>query len=385
MQCFIYQKLVDLYGNVPYTEALQGTAFSTPKYDDAKTIYESLITKLDQAVTEMKAATFPGSDPSDIVFNGNKTNWIKFANSLKLRILMRQSYMPGRMAYITTEIAKCVADGFMTSGNVTSSPGYIKQPGKLNLFYGTYGYTDQDQEGGTYRFRKMNSVVINWLKSSNDIFRLTRLATPKVGGTVGNTADYIGVPLGPTGAINSYLETLVSSIGSIQVVKGDATRRMIVMTAAEVYFNLAEAAQRGVPGIGTAQTNYENGVRWAFRLAAATQTGTATATDAAADAAANGYLTSTAVNADWSASPDKLAAILIQKWTAFCHIDGLEAWSDYRKSGGISCPTSPKSQVAAASAEPVRLLYPLRENQVNGANVPANIDRFTSKIFWDVN
>ncbi len=387
MQAFIYQKLVDLYGNIPYTEALQGTNFSTPKYDDAKTVYESLITKLDQAITEMKAATFPGSDPSDIVFNGSKTNWIKFANSLKLRILMRQSYMPGRMAYITTEIGKIVAEGsgFMTTGHVTSSPGYIKQPGKLNLFYGTYGYTDQDQEGGTFRFRKMNSVIINWLKSSNDIFRLTRLATPKVGGTVGNTADYIGVPLGPTGAINSFLETLVSSIGSVQIVKGDATRRMIIMTAAEVYFNLAEAAHRGVPGIGTAQANYENGVRWAFRLAAGTHTSTATATEAAADAAANAYLAGGGVNADWSASPDKLAAILIQKWVAFVHIDGLEAWSDYRKSGGISSPLSPKSQIAASSAEPVRLLYPLRENQTNGANVPTNIDRFTSKIFWDVN
>lgn len=387
MQAFIFQKLVDQYGDVPYSEALKGTEFSTPKYDDAKTIYESLITKLDEAITLMKAATFPTGDAADIVFSGNKTNWLKFANSLKLRILMRQSFMAGRMTYITTEIGKIVAEGsgFMTDGHVTSNPGFIKQPGKLNLFYGTYGYTDQDQETGTYRFRKMNSVIINWLKNSNDNFRLQRIATPKKDGIVGNQSDYIGIPLGPTGNINIYLENLVSSIGSIQVFKGDATRRMILMTAAEVYFNLAEAAERGVPGIGTAQANYENGVRWAFRLAAATHTSTATASVAAADAAANAYLTNGVANADWSASPNKLAAILIQKWVSLCHIDGLEAWSDYRKSGGISTPTSPKSIIAASSPEPVRLDYPLRESQTNGENVPTGIDHFTTKIFWDVN
>ena len=410
MQSFIFQKLVDLYGNVPYSEALKGTEFPTPKYDDAQTIYESLITKLDEAITNIKAATFPSVDPSDIVFSGNKTNWLKFANSLKLRILMRQSFMPGRMTYITAEIGKIVAEGsgLMTTGHVTSNPGYTKQPGKLNLFYGTYGYTDQDQETGTYRFRKMNSVIVNWLKASNDLFRLKRICYPKVSTndtvpgytkpTIPNpnaTGNYVGIPLGPTGNINIYLETLVSSVGSIQVNFRnpenpgskvlDATRRMIIMTAAEVYFNLAEAAERGVPGIGTAQANYENGVRWAFRLAGGTHTATATATEADADAAANGYLASGVVNADWAASPNKLAAILIQKWTAFCHIDGLEAWSDYRKSGGIACPTSPKSVIAAASPEPVRLDYPLRENQTNGENVPSGIDHFTSKIFWDVN
>lgn len=406
MQCFIYQKLVDQYGDVPYSEALQGTDFFTPKYDNQQTIYESLVDKLTEAIADIKAATFPSADQSDIVFGSTssinytgsdiKGNWIRFANSLKLRILMRQSFMTGRLAYIQTEVSKIVAEGsgFMTDYLVSSNPGFLKQVGKLNLFYGTYGYTDQDQETGTYRFRKMNKVIIDWLKSSNDIFRLQRLATPKVGGTVGNSADYVGVPLGPATVLSNYLETLVSSIGSNQVEKGDATRRMIIMTPAEVYLNIAEAQLIGVTGLpGTAASNYANGVTWAFRIAAATQTSTASATVAQADAAAATYTSSGNLYTDYAAATtdiDRRRTILIQKWVAFTNIDGLESWSEYRKASGAAgygtvLPTSPKSLVAGSNPEPVRLLYPRREEQTNGANVPTGIDRFTSKIFWDVN
>lgn len=401
MQCFIYQKLVDMYGDVPYTEALQGTDFFNPKYDNQQTIYESLIDKLTEAIADIKASTFPSADPTDIIFGNTsitgadiKGNWVRFANSLKLRILMRQSFMPGRLAYIQTKVSEIIAEGsgFMTAQLITSNPGFLKQVGKLNLFYGTYGYNEQDQETGTYRFRKMNSVIVNWLKTT-DAFRLQRLATPKDGGTVGNSSDYVGVPLGPSGSTNPYLEKLVSSVGSVQVNKFDATRRMIIMTPAEIYLNIAEAQLIGVTGLpGTPQSNYENGVTWAFRVAAGTHTSSPTASEAQADAASAAYLSGGTLYADYSAATtdvDRRRSILIQKWLALAHIDGLEAWSEYRKASGAVgygtvLPTSPKSQTAT-NAEPVRILYPRREDQTNTANVPTGIDPFTSKIFWDVN
>ena len=132
MQCFLYQKLVDMYGDVPYTEALQGTDFFTPVYDPQQTIYEGLITKLTEAIADIKAASWPASFVADIVFTGNKTNWVKFANSLKMRILMRQSFMPGRLAYIQSKVSEIVTEGsgFMTTEYVSSNPGFLKQAGK---------------------------------------------------------------------------------------------------------------------------------------------------------------------------------------------------------------------------------------------------------------
>jgi hypothetical protein len=394
MQALIFQKLVDMYGDIPYSEALQGTDFFTPAYDNQQTVYEDLITKLTEAVTEIKASTFPGGFTADIMFAGDKTNWVKFANTLKMRILMRQVFMPGRLAYIQTEVSKIVAEGsgFLTSAYASSNPGFLKQVGKMNIFYTNYGYTDQDQEGGTFRFRKMNAVIISWLKNSSDAFRLQRLATPKVGGSANNFADYVGIPLGGGG--NAYLETLVSSIGSSQVLRGDATRRMIFMSPAEAYFLIAEAQVAGVTGLpGTAQSNYENGVRWAFRQAAATHTTTATATEAAADAAANTYLASGTPFADWSAATnatERHRTILLQKWVALTHVDGLESWSEYRKASGNAgfgpvIYSTPKSVAAGTNPEPRRLFYPLREFQVNGSNVPTGVDVFTTKIFWDIN
>jgi len=165
------------------------------------------------------------------------------------------------------------------------------------------------------------------------------------------------------------------------------------MTPAEVYFLLAEAQHIGVTGLpGTAQSNYTSGVTWAFRLAAATHTSTATATVAQADAAAAAYLSNGILFADWAATPsaiEKHRAILIQKWMALYNVDGLEAWSEYRKASGAPgygtvLPASVKSLTAGTNPEPRRLFYPLRENQVNGTHVPAGVDVFTTKIFWDV-
>ena len=80
-----------------------------PKFDDHKVVYEGLIKDLDTAIQILKTpqSVFPGTTSSfDIVFKGNRTNWIKLANSIKMRILIRQSKITGRDAYIIAEINK---------------------------------------------------------------------------------------------------------------------------------------------------------------------------------------------------------------------------------------------------------------------------------------
>jgi hypothetical protein len=126
----------------------------------------------------------------------------------------------------------------------------------------------------------------------------------------------------------------------------------------------------------SAQTYYENGVRESFRLTGTTATyGAGTATT---------LLTSGINLADWTASPDKLQAIWMQKWLALVNYSGLEAWSEYRRT---NFPVTPPSLSTSPTApRPVRLFYPQTELASNGANVNAQgtIDVFTTKIFWDV-
>src|SRR5690606_32108855 len=92
MKAYTFQLLVDLYDKVPYFEALQGSDDTTPAFDDGQAIYDDLIERIDDALSKDLNAftsTQPGRD--DMVFQGNMDNWIKFANTLKLKIYMRQT------------------------------------------------------------------------------------------------------------------------------------------------------------------------------------------------------------------------------------------------------------------------------------------------------
>ncbi len=390
MQAMMWQKLVDFYGNVPYSEALQGTKFVTPKYDDAATIYQSLVAKLTAAVANINATTFPANEPSDIIFNANKTRWKQFANTLKLRLIIRRSNVAGYNA--ANDIATISGDGFIDAV-VLSNPGYTKTVGKLNQYYNNYGFNENDAPTGD--FRKMGFAIVEWLKASSDIFRLQRICSAKADPAndqlSNNPADYAGVPLG--GAGNPYLSSNVSAMGRMQIKKGDASRGMIIMSDAESWLLQAEARQRGWLA-GSAQAAYEEGVRRSFNIAANTYASFASATTTAANNAANAYLTNGLSQCDWSASADKLKAIWVQKWIALCNIDGSEAFAEYRRTtspanpnGILPLPAASYTahSVAVTGPEPVRLFYPLREENVNGANVPQGISIFTSRIFWDIN
>jgi len=388
MRSYQYQKLVDLYNNIPYQEAFNVTTNVTPSYTSGQAVYEDLIKKLDSAITLMKAATFPATAPEDIVFRGNQTSWIQLANTLKLRMLIRQSLMPGREGYITSEINKIAAEGtgFLVA-NAQIRPPYLKETGKLNPFYGGaagMGYNENDVELTNHRFYKVGSFLIDYLKATNDTFRLQRKADMKVAGNNGNKNDfsnYTGVNLGQRSGAS---ETVVSSIGSSLIVRGEATRPVVFMTAAESYFLQAEAGVRyGL--LGDPKTNYESGVIEAFKLDAGIGTSpNPTASVDVATAAAMRYLANGGNNVSYTASSNKLQAIAMQKWIALSNFDGLEAWSEWRRTGYPPVPLSDQASVGVT--QPRRLYYPLSEQNTNleNYNKQGVINVYTGRVFWDV-
>lgn len=381
MKAYVYQALVDMYGNVPYTDALKGVGSLAPKFDDQKTVYEALITALDEAIADLKANPFSSAYASaDIVFAGNVTKWTRFANSLKLRILMHQSRVAGRDAYITTEINKIVTEGsgFITGEEVGSGgPSlYIATSGKTNPIYDRWGYDATGVVRALARYPRPTKFLFDQLIAANDTFRLKRMAYAK-GGENGATpgvsvqpeivSNYVGVPFGIS---SGYTAPASSYIGPSFIIRGQYNKPVVLMTAAETQFSLAEAKQR-YPGVtlpGTAQSYYEEGVKQSFRALGATA------------AQATTLLTSGIADADWTVSTDKLRAIAIQKWLALNNFSGLEAWSEYRKT---NLPVTPQAATVTDSRRPVRFFYPNTESGSN-ANVPAGIDIFTSRIFWDV-
>ncbi|MFD2570721.1 SusD/RagB family nutrient-binding outer membrane lipoprotein [Spirosoma soli] len=392
MKALIFQQLVDMYGNVPYTEALKGGAVLAPKFDDQKAVYESLITLLDEAASDIKAgATELQANASyrtifngtDIIFGGNITKWAQFANSVKMRILMRQSRVAGRDAYIKTEINKIVSGGagFITGEDVAvGGPNFfVATAGKINPIYDRWGYSETNARRALNNFPRITQFLINSLKASGDTLRMKRIAyavgnenqsNPGTSTRAEIAANYVGTPFG---ASSGFLPGNTSAVGPSLLIRGQFNRPFVIMTAAEVQLNLAEAKQRyaDVTLPNTAQAYFEEGIKQSFRALGANTAG------------ADAFKGSKVVNYSWDASPDKLAAISIQKWLAAANLNGFEAWSEYRKTG---LPVTPQSVQVTDARRPVRLFYPNTEAGSNTANVTAQgtVDVFNTKLFWDV-
>ena len=384
MKALMFHQLIDMYGNLPYTEALKGVKVLVPKYDDQKGVYEFLITLLDEAIADTKANAFSSAfADSDIVFKGNTAKWTKFANSLKLRLLMHQARVAGRDTYIKTEINKIVTEGsgFITGEDVGSGgPGFYQPTaGKLNPFYQSFGYNATGTRLASNDFPRLTQFLVNSLKVAKDTFRLKKIAyaiggeggTPGVSAKSELAANYIGIPFG---APSGFAASVSSSIGPSLIVKGQFNKPYILMTAAEVQLNLAEAKERYDAGVNLpndAKTYFEAGISESFRALGA---GVANAAK---------YIGSGIQDYDYTASTNKLKAIAIQKWLALCNFSGLEAWTEYRKTG---YPVTPQSLQVPDPKRPVRFYYPSTESGSNGGNVTAQgeIDVFTSRLFWDV-
>lgn len=383
MKAFVFQHLVDMYGNVPYSDALKGVGSLAPKFDDQKTVYEGLITLLDGAIADLKANAFASSyASSDIMFKGSVTKWIQFANSLKLRILVHQARITGRDAYITTEVNKVVSEGtgWLSGAEAAMNPGYEAVAGHTNPVYNTWGYSSTGAKLALNNYPRLTQFFVNTLKANNDTFRLKRFgyanggensANPGVSVAPEVASNYTGIPFGVS---SGFLPSAACALGPSLLVKGEFGRPYVIMSAAEVQFCLAELKQRfpAVTLSGTPQGYFEEGVRQAFRLVGSTT------------AQANTLTSSGIATCDWAASPDKLAAIATQKWFALANFNGFEAWTEYRKT---RLPVTPQSPQVTTADRPLRFFYPNTESGSNGANVSAQgtIDVFKTKIFWDVN
>ena len=358
MKAFVYQQLVDQFNNIPYSEALQGTGNLTPKYDNAQSVYDDLEKQLKAAIVYFKRADAVGSTTQDVLFSGNNSRWIQFCNSLRLRMLIRQSQI-GRGAYIQAEINDIVANGggFLTT-DAAVNPGYTNSTGKQNPFYGFCINT-----AGTYTqdFWRANKYIITFCTANNDP-RYTFWYAPNSAG------NYIGCVVGfntnPVGSVAS-----VFGPGLLQSVSQSA----VVFTASESYQLQAEAALKGwLPG--NAQTYFNNGVQAAFNYLGA-------------GSMANAYYTQNNKQTNYgvcATDAERLACIIRQKYLGFHTTTPVEAWSDYRRLGlPADLPLSVHNQIdRQPPAIPIRLLYATSEYVTNPTNVPTGIDYHTSKIFW---
>jgi len=371
MKARYFQDLVDIFGNVPYTQAFRLREFPTPKFDKGQDIYADLQVQLDSAISIFKNKPAPAKAATvDIMFKGNKTLWIKLANTLKLRLLIRQSEIPGFTP--TAELAKIQAEGgvLMSGETADVNPGYLNETGKQSPFYGAFGFTTTGANAS--EFERANNYILGILKGNSDP-RLSRYFRPAT--SPSNPSDpYIGTTYGaPSNDLYNGQRTAAMGPG----VAGSASQDQWILTSVESMFLYAEAVARGwLPG--NAQAAYENAVRESFIWLGVPNAVTA----------ANTYMANNA-SANWANAGatvmDRVRFIVYQKYLALVGINPLEAWSDYRRLG---IPTNLALSVnpgRIGTGLPVRLLYPTSEYAVNSSNVQAegSVNQFSSRIFWD--
>ena len=422
MKAYDYLLLVDQYGDIPYSQALLGAANVTPAYDKAQDIYKDLLVQLTGAVADITAApsNARGVGAEDIVFAGNMTKWKQFANSLKLRILLRESQTADATlnADVKAQLQalQTAADGFITS-DVVVQPGYAQNLNQQNPFYNRYAYTQAGVQATERQYQVPTQYILDQYKNTNDP-RLTQLYTmgatlavtggPQIPGYVGGI---LGEPNPPAPSGTASLNTRVASRfrGQEASTPGASTPGGIfkgfnqatpLMLLSEQLFSKAEAETRGLftGGDAAAKQDYLDGIKASFlyyyRSASATPTTVAAATAATPGITQyNTYIATTAGTGTNIANPlvnfdvattngalNKQAIIIYQKYLAMNSVTSTEAWDDFRRTG---LPKIPLALQATNGKFPTRLLYPLSEAGTNSGNVPKGVDQFT-KIFWDV-
>lgn len=342
-EVYAYYLLVNTFGDIPYSQALK-TEILFPKYDDAKTVYYDLLSRLDADIAALDESQ-ASYDGADIIYQGDPVAWKKFANSLKLVMGMNISDSDPAKA---KEVVESAAPGAFTSNADNAVFQFLSAPPNTNPVWSNL------VQSGRNDFVPANTLV-NLLKDLNDP-RLPLLFTTDPDG------DYSG---GTAGKGNTF--TSFSHVAAAQLAP-DAPFPLLDYT--QVEFTLAEAVARGMNVGGTVEEHYNKAV-----TASIEQMG-GTAEQAAA------YLAQPDV-AYTTAAGDFKQKIARQEYIALYN-RGFDAWTLIRR---LDYPSLPEP-VNALSDFPVRFTYPILEQNINTSNYNAAAqaiggDLVTTKLFWD--
>lgn len=379
----LFQEVVDFFGDVPYSQAFETDKYTSPIYDPAQQIYNSLQPRLDAAIDYLSNHGASNAfSVADIINHGDVSKWIKFANTLKLRLLIRQSEVSGFDP--SSEIAKIAAGGNVIDHilgpgeSITVNPGYVNDVNKQSPFYAAHGWTPSGVLSD--QATNANNYIITILSNTNDP-RIGRFFFPAgfdpVNGFVGNV---FGDPIGTLAQSNqsSYFGPALNGELDVNGVGIGFSNSQFIFPSYESLFLYAEAVARGWIAGGDADAALAAAITESF-----VWTGVPDAANAAAAyIAANSSIT-TMGSANTPSDRDRIATY--QKYIANTGIDPNESFFDLNRLHFLT----DNSYISTLSTRisntlPLRYLYAQSEYTTNGGNTPKQVagDEFTKKLFW---
>ena len=383
LKSWMYQIMTDLYGDIPYSQAIQGKSEGnfTPVFDSQEAIYAGIQSDLERANDILNSNRTPIS--GDVLFNGDLDRWQKLANSLRLRVLLRQSAQVDPSAAMSAILNNPNAPIFTGNEDQAVFDYLASAPNQQPLFTTRSGSFDE------YR---LSQLMENTLKSLNDnrLYAYAQPTTNSGAGLVGAPDDYVGVPNGladESALIFNGGSNFVSRVGllySCLVCDDNASptaRQGMIMTYAELQFILAEAAEKGFIS-GDAETYYFNGIEASYDYFMQ-RTALISPEISMAVMPADDYFTQEAV-AYTGIQAEKLEKIGTQKWLAL-FFNGTEAWAEWRRTGIPELRPGPDALI---SQVPTRFMYPIEAQSLNGDNYRAAVasqgpDNITTQVWWD--
>lgn len=360
MKAYSYQLATDAFGDIPLSQALQPSVYQNPKYDTQQAVYDSIFMYINKALPLLKAnAVSPGGQ--DMIFQGDMTKWVAFANTLELRAYLRLSDVNPNTAKAGIAALYQTNPTFLTED---ASITYTSTGGNENPFY---------NEAASPTLGKVQNVVA----SSTAVNAFTRNGDPRLGRFYTLFIDKVS-PVDslesiPQGSYIQYPNKKVSTpsplVGGQANDPASATAPVKLLSAAESYFLQAEAVARGWAA-GNATSLYTQGIQASF---AATGAGDPTTYISTAPDGLPALTAAATVN-------DKVKAIITQKYYAMCGFQGFEAWTEWRRTGYPTFFVQSAATTIAAGQMPLRMLYPNTELTSN-LNYPGTIPIY-KPVWW---
>ena len=386
------EMLAETFGDVPYTEALQIGTILQPKYDKQSTLFPKLLADAKTAVDALKTAQ-KGWTQGDVMFGGDIDKWIKFGNSLRLRLVVRQSNVKSDWKTVAKAI---IAEGVMESNDDNaviqfSGPG---APNEAPLYNGFIVGKRND-----FTLTKQFVGLLNGVNDTDKGYTnpFGGLVDPRfrifIGASNYNVGRTMGVPYGMSDAdTKQFVASNTSKVISLYrlpsplIVQADFWS--VFIDYATVEFMKSEVNDWD-------KASFEAAMRASFEqwgVKAADEYGTTADYDAAVDA----YITGVLAKFDAATTAGKQEIVLTQK---YMHLftQGFEAWSEYRRTGFPKSIVKPGEVTYGAitfvTSNPTgtdivpRLLYDSNEYTLNKANVEAAAtsiggDKYNTKLWW---
>lgn len=378
LRVFAMHRITDLYGPIPYSQVRDGQLSAA--YDSQEAIYEEMIKDLTDAVKEIKLYISSSGNAKpmadfDLVFGGDFSKWVKFANTLKLRLAMR-------MSYVAPDKAKQYAQEAVESGVLNTKEDRVDI--ETNLKNPIYIISKWPE-------LRASAELVSYLKGYND----PRIAKYLKKQSYNGITDYLGIRVGIDKMENR--EAMSAKFSEPNVEKGTP---LLWMPVAEAYFLRAEGALRGWDMGGKAEDLYNEGIKMSFSELGAEGADRYiqdnTSKQASYEDPDNKYSTDpvSTITIKWDESAGferNLERIITQKWIALYPL-GIEAWSEYRRTGYpkfFPIVDNLSADGVNSTDGPRRLTFPLKEITDNKENVQKAIgllggpDSQVTKLWWD--